>query len=203
MFGLAFGLAFGSLILIAMTIGTFYLIQRRRKAKKQGLDASYRLSGCNKYHSRPSTAGQQPLPAEPESKSDADPVSPLDFTSHPNIDTTGRGAAQPRSRVGMIYDSDSDDGRTVLSERWNKKPGGPGFEHVKPYDEASSVPWRRGSRKERALSTPYPGSPSRSLSSLPPKSKTTGQLPESMSTNDLPDPFSDDTFSLPIQSPTP
>lgn len=202
MFGLAFGLAFGSLIVIAMAIGAVYLVQRRRKLKKQMLEASHHLSGYSKYQSPPSTAGQHSSTG-PQSKSDTFPVSPFMFVSNPDANTVIQGNSRPNPRNELGYGSDSDGDETVLSERWNKKPGGPGFEHVKPYDDVSGTPWRLSSKRNRALSTSYLGSPSRSVSSLPLKSKTTGQLPESKSATDLPEASYDDSFTLPIQEHSP
>ena len=193
MYALGLGIAFGSVVAIIIIIGAIFLMKRRARAKKQTLGRSHELISYDKHQPPASASGQGPG-SRPQTVAGDGPMSAPESIA--DVQRRERGP-----HPSVFDDSDSDGVETVLSERWNKKPGGPGFEHVKPYDDFGTLNWRDSVRIERrSLSTAAVGESSKSACYLPQKSKTTGQLPDSKSTSDLPDASRDDSFELPIQN---
>ena len=193
MFALGFGLGFGLLAVILVVIGGVWLFRRQRRAKAQAKisELPVEMMSFDKYQI-PASASGHDTTSRPQTRSGDGLTSAPVPLADPERHEVG-------PRPSVFDDSDSDGNETVLSERWNKKPGGPGFEHVKPYDDFGTLKWRQSMR--RARSTACVGESSKSECSLPQKSKTTGQLLDCKSTSDLPDAsWDEDSFTLPIQN---
>lgn len=100
------------------------------------------------------------------------PATPVSFSRPASVDTPA-----PINPFQDVLEDSSDEDDTILSERWNTPPpGGPGFEHIKPYTEFGNLRWSSGSKHKRSATMS-------DLSALaPPKSPTGNPLPTKSNT---------------------